>query len=179
MHTRLAETMDFVEEQRRSLLESFHGVPIERLSRRAGTDGWSVAEILDHLQIVESGVARLIAKRVAKARETGLGDETSTASVMSSFDQHQARLDSAKMQAPEMVRPRSDVDPAAAVHALEDSRQALRSAVRTADGLAIGEIRHNHAILGELDLYQWLIFLGQHERRHTRQIERTLKSIPE
>src|SRR6187397_2281666 len=81
MHTRLAETMDFVEEQRRSLLESFHGVPIERLSRRAGTDGWSVAEILDHLQIVESGVARLIAKRVAKAREAGLGDETSTASV--------------------------------------------------------------------------------------------------
>ena len=49
----------------------------------------------------------------------------------------------------------------------------------TANGLAIGEIKHTHAILGELDLYQWLIFLGQHERRHTRQIERTLKSLSE
>jgi len=32
---------------------------------------------------------------------------------------------------------------------------------------------------GELDLYQWLIFVGQHEGRHRKQIERTLKSIPE
>ena len=48
----------------------------------------------------------------------------------------------------------------------------------TADGLALGEIKHDHVVLGELDLYQWLIFLGQHEARHTKQIERTLKSIP-
>lgn len=31
----------------------------------------------------------------------------------------------------------------------------------------------------ELDLYQWLIFIGQHEGRHKKQIERTLNSIPE
>jgi hypothetical protein len=55
----------------------------------------------------------------------------------------------------------------------------LRAAVVTADGVALGEIKHNHAILGELDLYQWLIFVGQHEGRHRKQIERTLKSIPE
>lgn len=36
-----------------------------------------------------------------------------------------------------------------------------------------------HPLLGELDLYQWLIFVGQHEGRHKKQIERTLKSIPE
>jgi len=55
----------------------------------------------------------------------------------------------------------------------------LRAAVVMADGLSLGEIKHNHPILGELDLYQWLIFLGQHESRHRKQIERTLKSIPE
>ena len=32
--------------------------------------------------------------------------------------------------------------------------------------------------VGEIDLYQWLIFVGQHEGRHRKQIERTLKSIP-
>jgi hypothetical protein len=51
-------------------------------------------------------------------------------------------------------------------------------AVVSASGLSLGEIKHTHPILGELDLYQWLIFVGQHEGRHKKQIERTLKSIP-
>jgi len=38
--------------------------------------------------------------------------------------------------------------------------------------------KHTHPVLGELDLYQWLIFVGQHEGRHKKQIDRTLKSIP-
>ena len=83
------------------------------------------------------------------------------------------------MQSPAQVQPRQDIDISEALEGLESSREALRAAVVTADGLALGEIKHNHAILGELDLYQWLIFLGQHEGRHRKQIERTLKSIPE
>ncbi len=76
MHPRLAETMSYVEEKRRQLLQSFEGVPRDRLCRRAAPDGWSVAEILDHLRIVESGIARLITKRVGQAREAGLGEES-------------------------------------------------------------------------------------------------------
>jgi hypothetical protein len=77
------------------------------------------------------------------------------------------------------VLPRADIDFKEALDGLESSRDALRTAVVSANGLALGEIKHTHAILGELDLYQWLIFVGQHEGRHRKQIERTLKSIPE
>ncbi len=73
MHARLAETMEYVEEKRTELLQSFAGVPRDRLMRRASAGGWSVAEILDHLRMVESGIARLIAKRAGRAREEGLG----------------------------------------------------------------------------------------------------------
>ena len=66
MHARLAETMDYVEEKRKELLQSFAGVPADRLGRKPTDGAWSVAEILDHLGIVESGVARLIAKRPAR-----------------------------------------------------------------------------------------------------------------
>src|SRR5206468_7981093 len=82
MHHRLAETMTFVEEKRRELLHSFEGVPGDRLCRRGAPDGWSVAEILDHLRMIEAGVARLITKRAGQAREAGLGEEKSTSSVM-------------------------------------------------------------------------------------------------
>jgi hypothetical protein len=179
MHARLAEAMDYVEERRKELLQSFEGVPGDRLCQRATPEGWSVAEILDHLRMVEAGVARLITKRVAQAREAGLGEERSTKSVLPSFDQHSARLESAVMQSPPTVVPRANIDINEAVEGLEGSREALRAAAVSANGLSIGEIKHTHAILGELDLYQWLIFVGQHEGRHKKQIERTLKSIPE
>ena len=179
MHARLAEAMDYVEERRKELLQSFEGVPGDRLCQRATAEGWSVAEILDHLRMVEAGVARLITKRVAQAREAGLGEEKSTEPVLPSFDQHSARLENAVMQSPATVVPRMNVDINEAVEGLESSREALRAAAVSANGLSIGEIKHTHAILGELDLYQWLIFVGQHEGRHRKQIERTLKSIPE
>jgi len=179
MHPRLAETMSYVEEKRRQLLQSFEGVPGDRLCRRAAPDAWSVAEILDHLRIVESGIARLITKRVGQAREAGLGEEKSTESVMHTFDRHSAVLESAAIKSPPTVQPRANIDISEALDGLESSREALRAAAIVASGLSIGDIKHTHPILGELDLYQWLIFVGQHEGRHKKQIERTLKSIPE
>jgi len=179
MHARLAEAMGYVEEKRTELLRSFSDVSGDRLCRRATDDGWSVAEILEHLRMVEAGVARLITKRVGQAREAGLGDEKSTDPVLPTFDQHAAQLETAVMQSPATVTPRANVDISEAVEGLESSREALRAAAVSADGLAIGEIKHTHPVLGELDLYQWLIFVGQHEGRHKKQIERTLKSIPE
>jgi uncharacterized damage-inducible protein DinB len=179
MHARLAETMSYVEEKRRELLQSFQGVSEDRLLRRASPDGWSVAEILDHLRMVESGIARLITKRVSQAKEAGIGEETSRESVMSSFDRHGADLETRVLKSPETVKPRPNIDINEALEGLQTSRDALRAAAVLASGVPLGEIKHTHAILGELDLYQWLIFLGQHEGRHRKQIERTLKQIPE
>jgi DinB superfamily len=178
MHARLAEAMDYVEEKRNELLRSFSGVATDRLNSRVSEDGWTVGQILEHLRLVESGVARLIAKRVGQARAAGLGEEQSTESVMPSFDSHRARLESTVLISPELVRPRADVDHQEALAGLETSRRALREAATSANGLALGEIKHTHPILGELDLYQWLLFLGQHEERHKKQIERTLRLIP-
>ena len=179
VHSRLAETMDYVEQKRRELLQSLDGVPGEKLCRRADPSGWSVAEILEHLRMVESGVARMITKRVAKARDEGAREETSTTSVMSSFAPYASQLEGVRLQSPVAVQPRADVDVNETLEGLESSREALRLAVVSADGLALGEIKHPHAILGELDLYQWLIFVGGHEARHRKQIERTLQSLPE
>lgn len=179
MHARLAEAMDYVEEKRKELLQSFAGVSRERLAAHSAPDEWSVAEILEHLRLVESGIARLITKRAGQARAQGLGEEKSTASVMPTFAPFSTALEAQIMQSPLPVQPRSDVDIKEALEGLADSREALRAAAVSANGLSIGEIKHTHPFLGELDLYQWLIFIGQHETRHKKQIERTLNSIPE
>ncbi|MGH7602888.1 MAG: DinB family protein [Gemmatimonadaceae bacterium] len=180
MQKRLAEVMDFLEEKRRDLLRSFDGAHADRLGRRPAPDRWSVAQVLDHLRTVESGIARLITKRVTQAKATGLGTEKSTESAMPTFDKYRDLIENqGTMQSPSRVMPRADVDINEAISGLETSRADLRAAVSAADGLSLGEIKHTHPILGELDLYQWLIFVGSHEVRHRKQIERTLKSIPE
>ena len=169
--------MDFLEKKREELLRSFAGVSPAPMRRRAEDEGWSVAEVIDHLRLVETSVAQVISKRAREARAGGIGEEQSTDSVLKSLDHLGIEASTAFMESPSIVRPRRNVDVAAAIAGLDESRKALREAVDSASGLALTEIKQRHYTFGELDLYQWLLFLGQHEGRHTRQIKRTLQTI--
>ena len=53
---------------------------------------------------------------------------------------------------------------------LEESRAMLRSAIAEVDGLALGLIMHPHPVVGEINLYEWILFVGLHEQRHLPQI---------
>jgi hypothetical protein len=176
MHARLAEVMDFVERKREELFRSFAGVSSEPMRRHVSDEDWSVAEIIDHLRLVEASVAQVISKRAAEGRANGIGEERSTDSVLNDLDHLGIEASTTFMEAPSIARPRKNVDVADAIAGLEESRNALRAAVASASGLALGEIKQTHRTFGELDLYQWLVFLGQHEGRHTRQIQQTLKA---
>ena len=39
-----------------------------------------------------------------------------------------------------------------------------------ADGKDLRPVRQAHFLFGELDFYQWVAFVGFHERRHTAQL---------
>ena len=173
MHPRLTELLSYIDEQRAELEAAVAEVPSALRAVHPTPDAWSVAQVLDHLAIVEAGVARLVGKRVARAREAGLGPETSIGSVLGSLDhvREGGIADSPlKRVAPEIVQPRPDADAEAALVALARSRTELRAQLAAADGLALGEVTATHASLGELNLYQWVLFVGQHERRHARQV---------
>ncbi|HWL39354.1 MAG TPA: DinB family protein [Gemmatimonadaceae bacterium] len=176
MHPRLVEVMRFVELKREELLRSIDGLPTGRLGLRASEESWSVAEILEHLRLVENSVVQVITFRAAEARTKGIGPEASTTSVLGAMDHFGIAEGSTPMRVPSIVRPGRDPDVREALAGLEASRGAFRAAVESVDGLALGEIKQVHRALGELDLYQWIVFLGQHEARHTRQIERTLQA---
>ncbi|MDB4916548.1 MAG: DinB-like domain protein, partial [Gemmatimonadetes bacterium] len=60
---------------------------------------------------------------------------------------------------------------------LDASRAVLRDALAGADGLALGSIKHTHPAFGELDLYQWVLFVGLHERRHAGQVSEVISAL--
>jgi len=51
---------------------------------------------------------------------------------------------------------------------------ALRPRVEAVDGASA---TYPHPAFGPLNLYQWLAFVGAHEARHLRQLERVLDSM--
>ena len=170
MHPRLEELLRYAEDQRDGLWLAVATVPEQLRDRRPNPDTWSVAEVLEHLHMVELGIARLIGRKIEKAAAAGLTAETETTSLLSSLD-HLPLLDRTNfMAAPELVQPRGELPADRCVAALTESRRALRAALSTGDGLALGTVSAPHVRLGPLTLYQWVLFLAQHERRHAEQI---------
>jgi len=170
MHRRLAELVDYAEAQRAVLIAAVGPIPEGRRDDRVDPDCWSVAAVLEHLHRIERRIARLAAQGVERARAQGIGREPSEESVLGSLDAFQLLRRSPKITAPEAVAPRGAYSAAQALAALVESRQALLSTLTLADGLALGEITYPHPLLGVLNLYQWVLFVGQHEARHTAQI---------
>lgn len=176
VHPRLAEIVNYVDDRRAELESAASGLPYKRWSERPTAESWSVAQVFDHLHLSESGIARLLAKRIARAKEAGLGPERSDASVMNDLDFFPV-VDGPKRQAPEIVVPRADARAPDVHDALRRSRGDLHAALREGDGLALGEVTATHPALGVLNLYQWVLFVGQHEARHTRQVADIVRQL--
>jgi len=177
MHQRLAEISDQLARQRRTLLDVASTVPEDAWQTPPSADQWSVSQVLEHLYRVERGVAALLTKRIAKAREAGHPAETESTSVLGSVEQFRMSELDRKLIAPEPVTPTENPDRDTAVRSLTESRAALDAAIASGDGLALGSIKHTHMRFGELDLYQWLLFVGEHEKRHTAQLREIARQL--
>ena len=170
MNPRLEDVLNYLDAERSALREAVELVPAELRDQQPGPDRWSVAEVFQHLVIIEKRIGISMAKWVADAKAGGLGPEIETSSVLKSLDLALIADRSRRRNAPEEVRPNRELDAASAWTALEQARVALRASVMPGDGLALGEVIQTHPVLGPINLYQWLLFVGAHETRHTSQV---------
>lgn len=167
----MVELLDYAELQRAALFAAVSLVPEPLRDRRSDPETWSVADVLEHLHRVESGIARLLRRSVERAKAAGLDPENELGSLLGSLDALRLLDRSRRIGAPELVMPRGELTAAQGMAALTQSRQALIAALRLGDGLALGQITQVHPTVGPLNLYQWVLFVGQHEGRHAGQLE--------
>ena len=177
MHSRLAEVSDRLAAERRELLDVASTIPSDSWQTRPGEDRWSASEIFQHLHQVEMSCAAVVAKRIAQAREAGHPAERESSSVLGTLDHLRVSQLDRKLVAPERVQPAENPDRATAERRLAESRAALLAAMESGDGLALGEIRHTHLRFGELDLYQWCLFVAEHEKRHVTQLRQVAAQL--
>jgi hypothetical protein len=170
MHPRIREITEYLETQRRALRLAVDAVPAAVRARRPTPESWSVAEVLEHVGLVEMSVAGLFGRALGEARMKGLGPEQATGPVVTTLDVAMVADRGRRIEAAESGQPRGGLDAEAAWARLDALRVATLAALHEADGLALAEVAVPHRILGTLDLYQWMVFLGAHEARHAEQI---------
>lgn len=170
MHPRSEEVLEYLDGRRKELRAAIDSVPTTARNTPPASDQWSVAQVLDHLAMIDRRVAIGISKWIMEARDAGLGPESGTTSVLDTIFAERITDRTRKVEAPEEVRPRTDVDAETAWTALEQARAKLRAAFLSGDGLALQQVIQSHPVLGPINIYQWTLFVASHEARHTLQI---------
>jgi hypothetical protein len=180
---------------RRELAARVENLSEAQQTFRPAEGAWSIAEIIDHLSITEQNMVQLIGMLLKKGEGVaataatatpGDGDDGSdggdgaqtaaTAHVFQPFslDDFIAQVEDVKLTAPERVRPGGNVSLADALVNLGRTRadiDAMRPRLESAD---LGAATYPHPAFGEFNSAQWLAFIGLHERRHLRQIEKLM-----
>ena len=169
VHPRLQELFAYLNVRRQALREAVDAVPETHRQERPAPDRWSVADVLEHLALVETRFKTVLGDRLNDARGQGLAPERETSPITGTFDQSGILDRSSKHNAPDVVVPQGS-DWQTAWSRLEDVRRSFLDVYLSGDGLSLGEVVHVHPRLGAMNLYQWALWLGGHEARHTEQI---------
>lgn len=149
---------------RDALRAAVERVPAALRDRKPAPDRWSVAEVLEHLGIVESRTVAALAPLIGEAPAAG------GAAAATPLDRTLLRDRTQRVTAPEMIRPTGTVTAEAAWAALERSRAGLLALLDTCEGRDLTAVGRVHPRLGQIDGYQWIASVGGHEERHTLQI---------
>ncbi len=170
-HPRIAELLAELEQSRRELLSVVQALPESQRDAAPVGDAWSVSQILEHLSIVEDSGGRLISKLMKQAQEAG-AFESDASSVLGSLDAFGFEDQTRRIEAPDMVCPKSGLTTAQALERMQAVRERLVEKLLQGSGLALGTVSFPHPIFGPLNGYQWILTIAKHERRHMAQITR-------
>jgi hypothetical protein len=159
------------EEVRRRLVERVEGLSEEQRSARGGGGGWSAADIIEHLSLTERRITRALEGMLPpQAADGDSGGGAANTFTPFSLDTYVEQARGQKFEAPEYIRPRGVPLTESLAH-LKESRAALE-ALRPRFAAADYAAQFPHPAFGPLNVAQWLAFIGIHEERHLRQLER-------
>ena len=176
---KLSELLAYMDQTRAALFATAGQISPSFASVRPRNGDWSAAQVLAHLAMVEDGIGRLTSKAIRKAREEGVGPNDANDSIISSLDKYRIIENETKRIAPTTITPVEERPLEDSLAALEQSRAKLREALIAADDVDLSSTRKLHPVMGDLNIYEWALFVAQHEERHRRQIERTLNEVTE
>lgn len=139
-------------------------------STRPSTDEWSVAEIVQHLWLVEERVIKDLESEIAKAPQSvGFLRRLIPTSIVSS------RL--LRVKAPKAVNPLAVLEKDVAIENFNRARNSLKQLCATHGHDRFRKLVFKHPFLGYIDGVATISFVGYHEQRHYKQIREVLRKL--
>jgi hypothetical protein len=157
--------VQYLQQTRDGVVAAVKGLSEAQMKFKSAPERWSVAETLEHIAKAEDFIFQNATDKVMKASAGPAGRDTAKidAMVLAMIPDR-----SHKAQAPPPLVPTSSWTPA------ESLDHFLKSRARTIAFLESTPDLREHAAdspLGQpLDAYEWLLFIGAHSERHTKQI---------
>jgi hypothetical protein len=164
---RALKRLDSVHEK---LLQTVTPLDPKIFSQRPSENEWSVAEIVQHLYLVEERVTKELQAAIARdPQRVGFLRRLIPTSVVSS------RL--LRVKSPKAVNPIVVPEKDLAIQSLDRARRNLKALCEAHDVSRFRNLIFKHPFLGEMDGVATISFVGYHEHRHYKQIREVLKKI--
>lgn len=177
MNPALSEIAAALDDSRRALLAAAEGMDDAALAARPGPGEWSVGEVLHHVAIVERRVAGMAARLLEEGIAAGLPPaRAGMGSVLGSLDAFSVPVVRKPLKTTS-AQPEHGLSLAELRRELDGARAAVLGAMEAADPYDLSGLRAAHPALGDLSLYQWLVFIPQHEQRHAAQARRVRDAV--
>lgn len=177
-YTSVAQIIEEIDKTRERLYQRVEGLTIEQASVRREPEGWTAAEIVEHLSLIEGMLLKMMTMMLMKAERA---TEPGASALPVEFKPFtlDAQIEQArgeKFVAPEAVRPSGTTSLADSLAKLRSSRQELKDLRPRIEATDLSSVTYPHPAFGPLNFYQWMAFIGLHEGRHLRQVEAVLAS---
>lgn len=151
-----------------NLIAAITPVAPEIFAQRPSAKEWSVAEIVQHLALVEERVIKDLQKALAKEpQRVGFLKRLIPTSIVAS------RL--VRVKAPAAVNPLEVPDKETVIQNFQRARGSLQELCAAHDTKRFRQVLFNHPFLGKIDGVATVSFVGYHERRHYKQIREVLR----
>lgn len=160
------KAVQYLERTRKEVLQATKGLSPAQWSFKPAPERWSVAEVTEHIAASEDFLMNMVHEKVMPAPPR---TEAADVKAIDDFVMQAVPDRSRKVQAPEPLRPTNRFGtPKDSLKHFKESRATTIRFVKTTPGL------RQHAMespLGKkLDAYEWVLLVGAHSERHTKQI---------
>jgi uncharacterized damage-inducible protein DinB len=138
---------------------------------RPDENQWTIAEIVEHVDIIDNNLLRITHKLLKEAESTPRPPNADLNLGHTSLDE-KGNHHPGPFPAPERLRPQGGVQ-------IEDSLARMRASLNDfaeiqgrLEAVDLSEQMFPHPFLGPINAYQWMVLVAEHKDRHRGQIER-------
>lgn len=162
--------VDYLTQTQKDFLESIDGLSEAQWKFKPAPDRWSVAEVAEHIALSEETFNENITGKVLKTPAATAEQKAKTQGLDDKI--LQALPDRTnKYKAPEKLQPASKFASAKeAAKAFNARRDAIIDLAKKTPESELRSHVSGPSPMGDLDAYQWMLFMAAHSKRHTAQI---------